>query len=585
MREAAKRSRIVVAAAAFALLAGMALPSHAEEEVEFPLYTGGQLNELFTTAPLDHLAPPGPAPAITGESSVDARIRQIAEERGYLRRPFATELVAVDGHRLQEEAASAWQALQAEASRAGYTLQLLAGYRTASTQRAIFLGGLVDYSDSEIDAQLRWAAPPGYSKHHTGYAVDITQAGWRASDFDESPAGRWLAVGDYRNAKRFGFIPSYPEDAIEQGPEPEPWEWTYVGVDTIRCGSFHLGYAAGLDSANPAGTIHDLEVCGDLALTRGAVAYYLSDVLGVEEGSDDFVDDDGTVYEDAIEGIAAAGITAGCNPPEGDRFCPKEHVTRGEMAVFLDRALDWETTDMNHFTDDDGSPFEDAIDRMAAAGITQGCNPPAGDRFCPQDQVTRRQLLAFLDRALDLPEGPTDYEGTFVDDDGSVFEGDIEWLAASGISRGCNPPVNDRFCPDRSVSRGEMAAFLVRAFGLTEGTAVFVDTRDSVFDGEIAALAEAGITAGCNPPRNDRFCPQQAVTRAQMAAFLTRALGLDPSGRSFIDTSGHVFESDIAALAGAGITRGCNPPSNDRFCPGDEVTRAQMAAFLHRALD
>lgn len=198
--------------------------------------------------------------------------------------------------------------------------------------------------------------------------------------------------------------------------------------------------------------------------------------------------------------------------------------------------------------------------------------------------MTRRQLLAFLDRALDLPERPTDHDGTFLDDDGSVFEGDIEWLAASGTTRGCNPPVNDRFCPDRSVSRGEMAAFLMRAFGLREGRARFVDTRDSVFEEEIAALAEAGVTAGCNPPRNDRFCPQQAVTRAQMAAFLTRALGLEPSGGRFVDTSGHVFESDMAALAGAGITRGCNPPHNDRYCPEEEVTRAEMAAFLHRAL-
>ena len=70
-----------------------------------------------------------------------------------------------------------------------------------------------------------------------------------------------------------------------------------------------------------------------------------------------------------------------------------------------------------------------------------------------------------------------------------------------------------------------------------------------------------------------------------MAAFLVRALGL-PDGESidFIDDDWSVFESDIEALAAAGITRGCNPPDNDRFCPNDPVTRGQMAAFLHRAL-
>jgi hypothetical protein len=52
-----------------------------------------------------------------------------------------------------------------------------------------------------------------------------------------------------------------------------------------------------------------------------------------------------------------------------------------------------------------------------------------------------------------------------------------------------------------------------------------------------------------------------------------------------VDDDGSIFEADIAKLAAAGITRGCNPPVNDRFCPTDPVTRQQMAAFLHRALD
>jgi hypothetical protein len=69
-----------------------------------------------------------------------------------------------------------------------------------------------------------------------------------------------------------------------------------------------------------------------------------------------------------------------------------------------------------------------------------------------------------------------------------------------------------------------------------------------------------------------------------MAAFLVRALGLGPGSAVFEDVEGSVFAEDIAALADAGITRGCNPPANDSFCPDDPVTRGQMAAFLHRAL-
>ncbi|MEA2002695.1 MAG: FG-GAP-like repeat-containing protein [Actinomycetota bacterium] len=183
------------------------------------------------------------------------------------------------------------------------------------------------------------------------------------------------------------------------------------------------------------------------------------------------------------------------------------------------------------------------------------------------------------------PPPPT---GTFIDIDGSVFEADIEWLAASGITKGCNPPVNDRFCPDDNVTRGQMAAFLVRGLGLTDdgGGHTFTDVGGSIFEDDIAKLAAAGITKGCNPPDNTLFCPEDDVTRDQMAAFLVRALGLtdDGGGHTFTDVGGSIFEADIAKLAAAGITRGCNPPDNTLFCPTDQVDRGQMAAFLHRAL-
>lgn len=182
------------------------------------------------------------------------------------------------------------------------------------------------------------------------------------------------------------------------------------------------------------------------------------------------------------------------------------------------------------------------------------------------------------------PCAPT--SGRFIDDDDSIFEVDIEKLAAAGITAGCNPPTNDRYCPDDSINRGQMAAFLVRALGLTAGGMVdFVDDDGSVFEGDIQRLAEAGITRGCNPPVNDRYCPTNPVTRGQMAAFLVRAMDL-PAGTPgvFADDDDSVFEADIEALAEAGVTRGCNPPINDRYCPTNPVTRGQMAAFLVRAL-
>jgi hypothetical protein len=71
-------------------------------------------------------------------------------------------------------------------------------------------------------------------------------------------------------------------------------------------------------------------------------------------------------------------------------------------------------------------------------------------------------MAAFLRRAFDLPASSTDF---FTDDNDSVFESDINALAASGITKGCNPPPSDRFCPDDRVAHGQMAAFLHRAMG------------------------------------------------------------------------------------------------------------------------
>ncbi len=174
---------------------------------------------------------------------------------------------------------------------------------------------------------------------------------------------------------------------------------------------------------------------------------------------------------------------------------------------------------------------------------------------------------------------------SFLDTGVSIFMTDIEWLADQGVTKGCSPPINDLFCPNDQVTRGQMAAFLVRFLGLTDrDEATFTDDDGSVFEADIEKLATAGITRGCNPPVNDRFCPNDPVTREQMAAFLTRALNLGPAdGISFTDDDGSIFEDAIERLAAAGITRGCNPPVNDEFCPNATVTREQMAAFLHRA--
>lgn len=180
-----------------------------------------------------------------------------------------------------------------------------------------------------------------------------------------------------------------------------------------------------------------------------------------------------------------------------------------------------------------------------------------------------------------------DLPGSFVDDDDNVHEQNIEAIAAEGITRGCNPPANHYFCPEDEVTRGQMAAFLRRALSLPDSDRNwFIDETGHVFEEDIHALAEAGITRGCDPPDNFRFCPDEPVLRGEMAAFLRRAFGYPASDENhFGDDDGSVFEADIDAIAAAGVTSGCNPPANDQFCPDETVTRAQMASFLARALE
>lgn len=179
------------------------------------------------------------------------------------------------------------------------------------------------------------------------------------------------------------------------------------------------------------------------------------------------------------------------------------------------------------FIDDDGSTHEGDIEAILAAGITHGCDARK-IRFCPGDTITRGQFAAFLARALNLPTSSTNH---FVDDNGHLFEADINKIAAAGITLGCNPPSNTRFCPDTSVRRAEMATLLARAFPSrvpSSAPDAFDDDDTSAHESDIDRIAAAGITHGCNPPANNLFCPRGHVTRAQMASFLARALDLDP---------------------------------------------------------
>ncbi len=168
-----------------------------------------------------------------------------------------------------------------------------------------------------------------------------------------------------------------------------------------------------------------------------------------------FTDDDGSIHEENIEAIVVAGITKGCGE---NLYCPGDEITRAQVASFLDRALQLPATGTDFFSDDDGSIHEAAINRIAAAGITQGCET---DLYCPAEKLNRGQMAALLARALPgLSPATKDY---FTDDDGSTHEANINVLAENGITEGCDTGV---YCPKKRVRRSAMASFLARALDL-----------------------------------------------------------------------------------------------------------------------
>jgi SpoIID/LytB domain protein len=190
------------------------------------------------------------------------------------------------------------------------------------------------------------------------------------------------------------------------------------------------------------------------------------------------------------------------------------------------------------------------------------------------DAVDVRSALSLRSTTFDVTviprfgDVPTDH----------LFAGEVVGLNALGITSGCT---SVDFCPDRSVTRAEMAAFLVRALDLpTASGDPFGDDDGHALEAEIASLAASGITSGCSATS---FCPGRAVTREEMAAFLVRGFDLAAAtGTPFSDVDGNFFEAEIASLAASSITSGCSATS---FCPGRAVTRGEMAAFLIRAID
>ena len=171
--------------------------------------------------------------------------------------------------------------------------------------------------------------------------------------------------------------------------------------------------------------------------------------------------DAGPDTETAIEELHPLGVFTGTECEE-NRICPNDPLTRWVAAVWMVRLLDGEepaAITESRFSDVNASPmweesmwFAPHVERLAELEITVGC---ATDplRYCPDGNLTRAQVASWIARAFDLPDAES---AGFTDTVDSVHEDNIDSVVAAGIASGCATSP-DRFCPDRIVTRGELA--------------------------------------------------------------------------------------------------------------------------------
>jgi D-alanyl-D-alanine carboxypeptidase len=153
-------------------------------------------------------------------------------KRGLAICPEPSELVTAETdaegreHLLAPAAAAAWARMARAAGEGGVVLRIASAFRTLERQAAIIRGKLE--RGMSIEQILRVSAPPGYSEHHSGRAVDVCTPGCPPlePEFERTEAFEWLSS----RANRYGFALSYPRDN-QHGYSHEPWHWCYGATE------------------------------------------------------------------------------------------------------------------------------------------------------------------------------------------------------------------------------------------------------------------------------------------------------------------------------------------------------------------
>jgi hypothetical protein len=234
-----------------------------------------------------------------------------------------------------------------------------------------------------------------------------------------------------------------------------------------------------------------------------------------------------------------------------------------------------------------GAGFVGGVSATAGGAAATGVSVASSHRI---DAATGAHAPGAVDVAVSGPGSASLPKAFFYDFDdvpGShLFHDAVVRIATAGITLGCGATT---YCPTQAITRAEMAIFVLRgehgaAYHPPAATgAVFTDVPAGSFAADwIERFAAEGITSGCGA---GRFCPNDAVTRDQMAVFLLRgshggAYLPAPATGLFSDVASDApFSRWIEELALEGITLGCG---GGAYCPGSSVTRGEMAAFIRK---
>ena len=188
------------------------------------------LAAIAVVGPLRSLLQP---PSVEG---LGARVSGDGRLLGHFPYPEAngSELVAVaPGLQLRQDAAQNFLAMQRDAAAEGIALTLLSAFRSVDEQKNLFFAVKAQRNQTARD-RAKVSAPPGFSEHSTGYAIDVGDLSQPHTNlsaaFTHTKAYRWLS----QNAARYQYTLSFPA-GNPQGVSFEPWHWRYEGsVNALR---------------------------------------------------------------------------------------------------------------------------------------------------------------------------------------------------------------------------------------------------------------------------------------------------------------------------------------------------------------